>query len=441
MDQLKVYLQQFKKHQFWFFSAALLITGIVVWYQGTNELQAKYQKDKQLNDFAFNTVRPYMQGNPPNAKFKDLVEGRRVNVEGEVVDAHKNLFQRQMRVLNVNPKVGELGKYLIDEKFIGKDIPLPLRDTYHNNQVIDNDFRDLFSELNLRRPVGTNPVDEAPVDAKAVPEGLVVWNVATSPRKLMQRYKTTKTPSTVRIRMTQEDLWVFRSMFSVVKQVNQRPIEEWLTVLDGGQPQDAAVDQANVPIKQINYCDVAQYAMSSAFDRPGRTTDFGEKTGVPGAGAAGFGGGFSVNTVGTEEEDRKLQEGRYVDGRNLPVPDPKAPPFTEFKQVFVQMSVVMDQRLIPLLISEFSNAPLPIETRQVLVDLKDVDVIRSVNSGEAARTINRIEQSPHDVQVTIRGIVYGYSPPDKAILGKGSDPDPSKRDYGIPYKPKETTAF
>lgn len=256
----------------------------------------------------------------------------------------------------------------------------------------------------------------------------------------MQRYKTTKTPSTARIRVTQEDLWVFRSMFSVVKQINQRPIEEWLTVLDGGQPQDATVDQANVPIKQINFCDVAQYAMSSAFDRPGNTSNLNEKEAAP-AGVAGFGGGFSIGTVGSEEEDKKLLEGRYVDGRNLPVADPKAPPFTEFKQVFVQMAVVMDQRLIPLLVSEFSNAPLPIETRQVLVNLMDVDVIRAVNAGDAAKVTNKIEQSPHDVQVTIRGIVYGYSPPDKAILGKGSDQEPNKRDYGIPYKPKEQVAF
>jgi hypothetical protein len=30
--------------------------------------------------------------------------------------------------------------------------------------------------------------------------------------------------------------------------------------------------------------------------------------------------------------------------------------------------------------------------------------------------------------------MFGYSPPDKSRLGQGSDPEPSKRDYGVPVK-------
>jgi hypothetical protein len=213
--------------------------------------------------------------------------------------------------------------------------------------------------------------------------------------------------------MMYEDIWVFRSIFGVIHRINQRPVGEWLDILDGAPPTNSAVDQANVPIKQINYCDLAQYAMSVA---------------------TGAGGGFSVGTNGTEAEDQRIVTGRYIDGRNQPVEDPSSPPFTEFKQIFMQLSVVMDQRLIPVLISECANADITIETRQVLIDLSQVDVPRKAAADEAAKVANKIESTPNDVVVTVRGVLYGYSPPDIARLGAGSDPEPSKRDYGIPKK-------
>lgn len=443
MDSLKPLLSKLRQHQFWILSGIITVTAVVVWLSAAADLDAKFTFDKQKNQSAFASLTMFDVNRVnilPNSHYKEAVDVVREDLEKQVVDAWKNLFERQRKVLSVNPRVGELEPYLTNEKFFQKDIPPNLRDQYHNNQIIEEDFKQLFDMLNLRRPHGVNPVDPPPAEGPGQIDGILVWNALPAPRDLMLRYKTQLTPSAVRIRLTQEDLWVFRSLFGVIRRINSRPIDVWLDVLDGKPPVDSAVDQANVPIKQIDFCDLAQYAMSAAEGQPGNIRT-AEDVGPGGAAAAPAGGraqaGFAVGIKGSTEEDQKLIEGRYIDGRNQPVADPQSPPFTEFKQIFVQLQVIMDQRLIPVLIAECANADIAVETRQLLIDLSQVDVIRQANAGEAAQTINKIETSPHDVHLTLRGVMFGYSPPDKARLGQGSDPDPSRRDYGVPSAPEK----
>jgi hypothetical protein len=438
MDSIKPLLAKLRNNQFWIFTAVITVTAVTVWMSAASELDAKFTADKQKNQSAFASLEIFSRGginHPPNAHYKKAVDGVREDLENQVVDAWKNLFERQRKVLHVNPRVGELEPYLVDEKFLQKEIPPNLRDQFHNNQIIEEDFKMLFDLLNLRRLHGVNPVDPVPAQPPTQIDGILVWNAQPAPRDLMLRYKTLLTPSTFRIRLTQEDLWIFRSLFGVIQRINSRPIDVWLEVLDGKPPSEGSVDQANVPIKQIDYCDLAQYAVSAAEGRPGhiRTAEDEEQRNARPSGGR-LQSAFAAGTKGSADEDQKLAEGRYIDGRNQPVADPQSPPYTEFKQMFVQLQVVMDQRLIPVLVAECANADIAIETRQLLVDLSQVDVHRQVNAGEAARVMNKIETSPYDVLVTLRGVMFGYSPPDKSRLGQGSDPEPSRRDYGVPVR-------
>lgn len=451
MESLKPYLAAMNRNRFWILSAIVVLTALGVWYSAESAVAEKYTLDKGINERAYSSLGMFRRtevNKLPNAEFKVAVDKLRVALEGHVMEAWQKLFSNQKTVLPVNPRVGDMEKFLVNEDFIQKDIPANLRELFANNGVIEDDFQQLFNLLDLRRLEGQNPVDPPPKGdvANKLPVGLVVWNATPGPRELMLRYKTDVAPTSIRLRMTQEDLWVFRSMFTVIKEINSKPIDVWLQILDGGQPSDAPVDQANVPIKQINYLDLAQYAMSAAEGIPGNVeiTD-PDTVAAPLAGnmnqrAAGpprAQSTFSVGTTGRENEDPKILEGRYIDGRNQPVADPASPPFSEFKQMFVMMEFVMDQRLIPVLITQCANAPIIIETRQVLVDLTEVDNARAANAAEVARVVNRIEQSPHDARVTLRGVVYGYSPPKKERLGTGTDPEPSKRSYGVPFKEKK----
>ena len=64
---------------------------------------------------------------------------------------------------------------------------------------------------------------------------------------------------------------------------------------------------------------------------------------------------------------RRCVDGRYIDDQGKPMKDDKSGPFAEFKQMFVYMRFIMDQRRLPNLMAACANVPLPIETRQVRV--------------------------------------------------------------------------
>jgi hypothetical protein len=170
--------------------------------------------------------------------------------------------------------------------------------------------------------------------------------------------------------------------------------------------------------------------------------------GMMAGGDIGGGGGsaFNVGNTGAASEDAQLLKDRYLDGRNTPVGDASNPPYTEFRQMFLQLTVLMDQRLIPVLISQCANAPIPIETRQIRINLNDTDRIRRVQADDAAQ-VDKVEQSPHDAVVTLRGVVFIYTKNDPPVnpnedaaaaerrkLGEGADPNPFDRDFGIPKR-------
>jgi|GEM_PF-1609251 len=441
-------IEALKKNHFWILSAILVITGLVVWWMGTGALADQFKKDQATNDNAFSLLQPYKGAPVPNLHYKTAVEAENKKLAGGVVSTWDTLYARQAGILTMNPRVGkELGDLILldknerAERFKKNSQTISQAlENFRNGQIIEQEFEQLFSMLNLRRPKKVAPPADgaAAVAAPAgVPEveGVVVWGARTSTQQLMERYRTTKAPSVDRVAVTQEDIWIFKSLFGVIQKINTYSNDDWLRVLNGAElPKELPrVDQGNVPIKRIDFCDVAQYAMHRGFGDPGRLSSL---SAVNSDNAifvsSGDGGAFSVGTQGSEEEDTKLMTERYIDSRNFPVTDPAAPPISEFRQVCLQLQVLLDQRLVPVLISECAQAEFPIETRQVRMFLTEVDLPRLADAGRI--DMSRVEQTPHDVTVILRGVVYIYVKPDPNKLGKGSDKEPGKRDYGIPRR-------
>lgn len=465
-------MEKLVKNHFWILTVVLIIVGTVVWYLGTDALDAVYAKDQKTAENAF-TLAKRLRGmsgpnSPPNARYAEKVDVVRRALTDEVIKAWEDLYNRQTGIFTVNPKVAIFRDFVLMEpddrkalidanKNLQSNIAGAIQ-TYHNNQVLEEDFEKLFEPLNIRRPRGRTAFGNQAAGAANAPgggaaDGIVVWRAALNPTALMQRYDTKAAPSLDRIAVTYEDIWTFHSLFGVVGKMNEKPIDSWLQIMQGKTPPAAPVDQANVPIKRIDYCDLAQYAMATAVADAGNVLiQSNESAAVAGGGfgavdAGGGGAPFAVGTEGTPEEDKRLLTDRYLDGRNTPVTDPSNPPYTEFRQMFVQLTVLMDQRLIPVLIAQCANAPIPIETRQVRISLTEVDKIRRVNAEDAAAQIEKVEQSPHDATVTLRGIVFIYTKndpkmnPEEAVevaakrkLGRGADPNPGERDFGVPKK-------
>jgi hypothetical protein len=473
-------MEKLAKNHFWILTVVVVIIGAVVWYLGTGALDVAFAKDQKTAETAFSMAKRLrgMAGpnSPPNSRYAGKVDVVRRALTDEVIKAWEDLYNRQTGVFTVNPKVEIFRDFVLmepDDRKAAIEANQNLQSnilaaiqTYHNNQVLEEDFEKLFEPLNIRRPRGLTAFGKPVAGAAAAPgggaaDGIVVWRAAFTPTALMQRYDTKSAPSLDRIAVTYEDIWTFRSLFGVIGKMNEKPIDAWLEVMQGKTPAAAPVDQANVPIKRIDYCDIAQYAMASAVADAGNVQIQAADAASAAAGggdfgvvdAGGGGGAFAVGTEGSPSEDQRLLTDRYVDGRNTPVADPSNPPYTEFRQMFVQLTVLMDQRLVPVLIAQCANAPIPIETRQVRISLNEVDRIRRVNAEDAAAQIEKVEQSPHDATVTLRGIVFIYTKNDpkmnpeetveaaaKRKLGRGADPKPGERDFGVPKRGAGSTS-
>jgi len=457
------------KNQFWILCGVAIVAAGVVWYMGTGELDAQFIKNKQKIDSNFTMMKQLDQKRGVNALpseyFTTRVNAEIARLTAQVVGAWSNLYDRQagtqgkhkIDLLAVNSKVlvfrdlilmepDDRKALLESDSRLQEEVRNQLQ-SYHNNQMLDEDFTQLFSLLNLRHTRGIDvfgrPIKDADPNDKGV-VGVLVWASGSGkPADVRDRYRTKRAPGIDRVAVTYEDIWVYRSLFSAIQSINSKPIDDWMEVMKGKTPSGQPVDQANVPIKRIEYCDLAQYAMYMSFDDAGDVTITGGNAAEVAAQGGGGGSTFKVENEGTPEEEQLLLNGRYLDGRNAQVTDPSNPPFTEFRQIYVQLRVLMDQRLIPVLITECANAPLPIETRQVRISMTTTDNINKAAAvgGEVAG----VQQSSHDAIVTIRGVVFIYTKPDaadapeeKKKLGKGADPEPGKRDFGIPKKSQTT---
>jgi hypothetical protein len=202
------------------------------------------------------------------------------------------------------------------------------------------------------------------------------------------------------MRIVQEDLWLFESLVDALASLNR-----------------AARDPLGAPLKQIDVLDVAQGAAAAALQQP-------------------------PATLASTTSDQALLDGRYVDQDSQPLKADAKQPFAEFKQIFVYMKVVMDQRRLPELMTALANAPLAVETRRVSVQLLPERSASDEASaggdgsnevdGSAIDSLSRAATTPWDAAVEIGGVVYLYNPPDPKKLGTGALKSPANRSFRFP---------
>ncbi len=271
------------------------------------------------------------------------------------------------------------------------DEPIPpnLRLRYRN-LIFPKAWENLQLIIDMRRP---KPLENAaagkaggpptapmgPIDPSMVELiGIVDWSLANR-TDLEARYffDPNQPPTDKKVRLTQEDLWVFEDMCVVIAGTNKYVAKE----------QGVELDTGNAAIKRIESLDVAQWAVDAAQkDRPivwlPPQSGLGESNANPGMnmsgpgamsyGDAGAAGAVPLSAADMETKaDELLLDGRYLkdDGQPLPATElTGTPPYTEFKQIFIRMKLMVDQRRIPELLTACANAPLPIEVRRLRVE-------------------------------------------------------------------------
>ena len=150
-----------------------------------------------------------------------------------------------------------------------------------------------------------------------------------------------------------------------------------------------ARDSLGATIKQIQVLDLAQWAINAANERGGQLwtpgkqgagmgpegmpgmdaagampgMDAGAMPGMPGGGgadAAGMPGASGAADAGAAaaSADAALLDGRYLDDQGKPMKGDGTGPYAEFKQMFVYMRFLMDQRKLPDLLAALRQRPL-----------------------------------------------------------------------------------
>ncbi len=395
---------------------------------------------------------------PANQQFAEGVNAKNDELKQKVLAEWQVAYDAQQKTFSWPELIAERMASLKPDD----PIPSLIREQCRSNEVFREDLiAKVFVTADYRHPKpvpeGAAPAVEPPKgrpgEAKPAAqaeevvdtmEGLVVWNSAHRDA-LEQRYtlmRTPGTPSTVNIRLAQEDIWMLENLAKVIRKTNE-----------------GAADVIAVPIKRIDSLDVAQWAINDAVRESPKVyvdknaTDTGV---LPG----------QANTQPSETQpdaaerekamDDELLTGRYLGDTGQPLGAADAAPYAEFKLMFVRMKVVIDQRKIPDLMVNCANAQIPIEIVRLTMEEPLISagskpnatpggplpgLNRSQPSPAAGRpqgnnaAADNVEANPSDVTVEICGLVQIFNLPDVEKLGTGSAADPGKRPAGVPAAP------
>lgn len=407
-------------------------------------------------------------GQRPNAALVKDVDSRRDGLNKQLLQLWQALYERQAKFL-VWPKesgiaLADEGKTAADgaekkpggkgkeakgkgEKKKKQENISPEACKFYNESVVRKEFERVFSKLDPRRPkAGHQPASLENLPFKDRPadfDGLVAWDPKQRETIISRHYLAKAAPSSARVKLVQEDLWIFESLVDALGTLNA------LGTLDQN-----ANDPLTAPLKQIDVLDVAQWATAirrqqapamwvpeaSASAKP---TTRAEKPPAP---------------PGDEATDEALADGRYLDEKGQPLAAGAPQPYAEFKQIFVYMRIVVDQRRISDLLTALANASLPVEVRHFAVQLPPDSTVREVTvaavesgaegdgaasaaaasavappaAGPPIGSLSIAETTAWDAVVEIGGAIYLYNQPNINKLGSGATKSPAARSFRTP---------
>jgi hypothetical protein len=384
MDKVKQILAVAKKYQFWVFCGVMVVTSLVCWWLAKSAVADTYKKREGEIKTAFDgtNIQP---GHPNDAKIKE-VKDKDEALKKKVLAAWEDIYNKQQQS-NTFPShilgkdFEKLFKSLDFTKAFDKQQEPPtdknnpkngLEDSYREQyqRKIKDFLPDLEKIIDARRlvaaPGGPRTLTGSGGDPEKEFTGIVDWDDFDQWGRLMT---WDQAPSTQAIVLTQEDLWVLQSLLRVIRNVNE-----------GAKSQSAAT------IKRIAALEIGKASVKAWTDpnekdpiyRPGGGAGPGMPTMPPAGGGPmqmpGSGmqpGGLGQHTS-SGPSDQALFDGRYIDDKGQPLPSQADFPFVthsikEYKMMPVHMSLMVDAKRLPRLLTALANSSVPIDVRRVRV--------------------------------------------------------------------------
>jgi hypothetical protein len=440
MDQLRTMLAWLKKQHFWVLSVLVALIGIACWWKASGTLSSEFVSNKGAIEGEFSSLKQ-TQGKPflPNQTIIDKQKEEIKNQAKGVAETWQKLYDRQREhVLEWPTDLSQEFRDHVEKLKFGDDIPRHLLNDYQN--YARRYFPELPKIVGARvyaegegaygegGGIGRGAYSGGGSERGAYGEGglgagqpeelqddfICEWldqNVVRDALIFKQR------PSALRIWVTQEDLWVYKTLLNVIRRTNEaagatRQSNAAVRViysLEVGRTAGlssrgkgriymlpSAAPAADAMLGEGGEASSTDAAVANAYGQYGGG---GERGGIgPMMGEGGRMGGEGYGATGgpmtPEQERATLLSYRYLDATGKPLPvgggemgtdpaalDPSATPAAsasptefglEYKRLPVRMTLQMDQRWLSHLISECANQPLQVEVQEVRINPSDL---------------------------------------------------------------------
>lgn len=473
MDQLRVAMTWLKEQHFWVLSVLATIVSVVCWFLASGAVDEQFTANRSKIKSAINSVNN-LKNQPfhPNPTVND---GQRTEIEklaGKVETVWSQLHDRQQEEVLKWPEQldskasGNADRFLlhIAGKGFGDFIGNKFRERY--GDYIKNRFPDLPAiiqamKLEDRRGGSRGGTGEFAGEGPGMMTGeeeleeqdyLVIWEDQQTVR---DQLNYPGTPSSMRIWVTQEDLWVYETLLRAIAATNEKAGADRYTnaaVRNIYQFQVGAEAAKGARTDQRIYRPEGDAAAAGGGGFEGGFDETGGGGFSPGLGD-GLGEGFETGGLSGEDgdESQQLLAGRYVnaDGTPVPAPAPGQPMnfgAAEYKRLPVRLTLKMDQRWLHFLIAALANAPLQVEVDEVRLNPVSADsgsgdavgfrpkrlralelagkgAASGFDSGSSRGDVSAFPREPHIANVILRGTVFIFNEPDSNVLSVDGQED------------------
>jgi hypothetical protein len=438
MDQVRTILAWLKRQHFWVLSVLVALIAIGCWWSASRTLSKEFTANKQAIDTEFSSLAS-TRGKPflPNQEIIDKQKQENANQAKGVEATWKKLYDRQREnVLEWPNDLSPEFREKVEKKKFGDEMDREMLNDYQNYArgyfpqlpaIVDapiietstggaygSEGRGAYSGREGYGRGGYGEGGAVPGVDEPQEDFICEWlNQGVVREALIFKNR----PSSIRVWVTQEDLWVYKTLLNVIRRTNEAA---------------GATRQSNAAVRIIYALEVGKAAAAMnrgtgriympAIAAPGPESMLGPEggataggegergayagySGQPGEGGdlgmdrgryGGEGYGGTGGPMSPEAEQSFLLSYRYIDAEGKPVamgggggdpsmptdmatPDPTTPATpvdltvfgVEYKRLPVRMTLQMDQRWLTHLISECANQPLQVEVQEVRINPSD----------------------------------------------------------------------
>ncbi|HEV3416676.1 MAG TPA: hypothetical protein VG056_07690 [Pirellulales bacterium] len=490
MDQLKTFLDFVKKQHFWILCGLAVLVGVGIFLGAKSKLLKVYEDQKSKIKSLADGLGPLTAGSGnPNQNWINDVSGKTKDFRETVYKSWVHLYEQQKQGVFVWPQglgpefvkdfgsepskesgpinVSKMGDYgPLYQTYITATILPAMAKIIDAKWVALDESGAADSGRSGGRPRIPAAVEGA-IEADQH-DYKVIWDAADQ-TQMKDNYSWSDPPTEAQVRCAQEEMWVLDAVFRSIGRANS----------DAKGSFDASVRQ--IAEVKIAYDATNRYPLGEGegriqIARAAAAPDAGSGQGMGGGAEAagappGFephrpyskqGGGDSGREYSSPRRGGRsgrsggrggrdaaptptpdapptdtpaapvdpLNNGRYVNANGKPLlaadlQSPTLPP--EYRLMAFKLRLVVDESQIQKVVEEFANSVLPLEVREVRINVTS-DVNEPAGRG-GRRKADSLPTSGaggvvHNATLEIRGVAYLMNPPDRVKLGLPAATEP-----------------